>query len=39
MMAASALAYGVPELLGNPPVYETLRTRHEAAERVRAATT
>ena len=37
MMAASALAYAVPELLGNPPIYETLRGRDEAAERARAA--
>ena len=35
MMAASALAYAVPELLGNPPIYETLRGRDEAAERAR----
>ncbi len=36
MMAASALAYAVPELLGNPPIYETLRARDEAAERARS---
>ena len=39
MMAASAMAYAVPELLGNPPIYDTLRRRDEAAERARAQTT
>lgn len=32
MMAASVTAYAVPELLGNPPIYDTLRERDEIAE-------
>jgi CIC family chloride channel protein len=35
MMAASALAYAVPELVGNAPIYDTLRARDEAVERAR----
>ena len=37
MMAASVTAYAVPELLGNPPIYDTLRQRDEALERAQAA--
>jgi chloride channel protein, CIC family len=33
MMAASVTAYAVPELLGNPPIYESLRARDEAIEK------
>jgi len=33
MMAASITAYAVPELLGNPPIYESLREHDEATER------
>jgi CIC family chloride channel protein len=33
MMAASITAYAVPELLGNPPIYESLRRRDEEMER------
>ncbi|HEX4123169.1 MAG TPA: chloride channel protein, partial [Tepidisphaeraceae bacterium] len=33
MMAASITAYAVPELLGNPPVYDSLRERDEQKER------
>ncbi len=33
MMAASVTAYAVPELLGNPPIYESLRQRDEEIER------
>jgi CIC family chloride channel protein len=33
MMAASVTAYAVPELLGNPPIYDSLRERDEAKER------
>jgi CIC family chloride channel protein len=33
MMAASVTAYAVPELLGNPPIYDSLRDRDEAIER------
>lgn len=32
MMAAAIPAYAIPELLGNPPIYETLRERDEASE-------
>jgi CIC family chloride channel protein len=32
MMAASVTAYAVPELLGNPPIYDSLRDRDEATE-------
>jgi CIC family chloride channel protein len=32
MMAASVTAYAVPELLGNPPIYDSLRARDEATE-------
>jgi CIC family chloride channel protein len=35
MMAASLTAYAVPELLGNPPIYDTLRDRDERLERAR----
>ena len=33
MMAASVTAYAVPELLRNPPIYDSLRERDEAMER------
>jgi CIC family chloride channel protein len=33
MMAASVTAYAVPELLGNSPIYDSLRVRDEALER------
>jgi H+/Cl- antiporter ClcA len=33
MMAASVTAYAVPELLGNPPIYDSLRERDEKLER------
>jgi CIC family chloride channel protein len=33
MMVASVTAYAVPELLGNPPIYDSLRQRDEALER------
>jgi CIC family chloride channel protein len=33
MMAASITAYAVPELLGNPPIYDSLRERDVALER------
>jgi CIC family chloride channel protein len=33
MMVASATAYAVPELLGNPPIYDSLRERDEELER------
>jgi len=33
MMAASLTAYAVPELLRNPPIYESLRQRDEQIER------
>jgi CIC family chloride channel protein len=32
MMAASVTAYAIPELLGNAPIYESLRERDERAE-------
>jgi CIC family chloride channel protein len=32
MMAASITAYAVPEFLGNPPIYDSLRARDEATE-------
>lgn len=35
MMAASVTAYAVPELLGNAPIYESLRERDEELERGR----
>jgi len=34
MMAASITAYAVPELLGNPPIYDSLRERDERVERI-----
>jgi CIC family chloride channel protein len=37
MMAASVTAYAVPELLGNPPIYDSLRERDEAKERAQQA--
>lgn len=37
MMAASVTAYAVPELLGNPPIYDSLRQRDEMMERAAAA--
>jgi CIC family chloride channel protein len=33
MMAASVTAYAVPELWGNPPIYDSLRERDEAKEK------
>jgi CIC family chloride channel protein len=33
MMAASVTAYAIPELLGNPPIYDSLRERDETIER------
>jgi chloride channel protein, CIC family len=33
MMAASVTAYAIPELLGNAPIYDSLRQRDEAIER------
>ncbi len=33
MMAASLTAYAVPELLGNPPIYDSLRERDELKEK------
>ncbi len=33
MMAASVTSYAIPELLGNPPIYDSLRERDEAHER------
>jgi CIC family chloride channel protein len=38
MMAASITAYAVPELLGVPPIYESLRRRDEALERAAGRT-
>lgn len=35
MMAASLTAYAVPELLGNPPIYDSLRERDELKEKER----
>jgi chloride channel protein, CIC family len=35
MMAASLTAYAVPELLKNPPIYDSLRERDEKLERAR----
>jgi CIC family chloride channel protein len=32
MMAASVTAYAIPELLGNAPIYDSLRERDEAVE-------
>jgi chloride channel protein, CIC family len=37
MMAASITAYAIPELLGNPPIYESLRARDEAVEKAARA--
>lgn len=37
MMAASLVAFVVPELLGNRPIYDSLRRLDEATEAVRAA--
>lgn len=37
MMAASVTAYCVPELLGNPPIYDSLRKLDEASEDAAAA--
>jgi chloride channel protein, CIC family len=39
MMAASITAYAIPELLGNPPIYESLRQRDQAKEKARQITT
>jgi CIC family chloride channel protein len=36
MMAASVTAYAVPELLGNAPIYDSLRQRDEAIEHASA---
>jgi CIC family chloride channel protein len=33
MMAASVTAYAIPELMGNPPIYDSLRERDEIVER------
>ncbi len=33
MMAASITAYAIPELLGNPPIYDSLRQRDEEMEK------
>ena len=35
MMAASVMAYAVPELLKSPPIYDSLRERDEAVERAK----
>jgi CIC family chloride channel protein len=35
MMAASVTAYAVPELFGNPPIYDSLRRRDEVIENAR----
>jgi CIC family chloride channel protein len=35
MMAASVTAYAIPELLGNPPVYDSLMERDARAERIK----
>lgn len=37
MMAASVSAYAIPELFGNPPIYDSLRERDETLARQRAA--
>jgi CIC family chloride channel protein len=37
MMAASLTAYAVPELLGNAPIYDSLRERDERMERAQHA--
>jgi CIC family chloride channel protein len=39
MMAASVTAYAVPELLRNPPIYDSLRNRDEAIERAKGKKT
>lgn len=36
MMAASVTAYAIPELLGNPPIYDSLRERDERVEKAKA---
>jgi CIC family chloride channel protein len=33
MMAASVTAYAIPELLGNPAIYDSLRQRDEMMEK------
>jgi CIC family chloride channel protein len=33
MMAASIAAYAIPEILGNPPIYDSLRQRDEEIEK------
>jgi CIC family chloride channel protein len=38
MMAASVTAYAVPELWGNPPIYDSLRERDEAKEKAERLT-
>jgi CIC family chloride channel protein len=38
MMAASITAYAIPELLGNPPIYDSLRQRDEEMEKAGAST-
>lgn len=38
MMAASVTAYAVPELLRNPPIYDSLRHRDEQMERAQEIT-
>ncbi len=35
MMVASITAYAVPELLGNPPIYDSLRERDELLEKAK----
>ena len=37
MLAASVTAYAIPELLGNPPIYDSLRERDEVIEKIRNA--
>jgi CIC family chloride channel protein len=39
MMAASVTAYAIPELFGNPPIYESLRNRDEMMERTQQPAT
>jgi len=39
MMAASLTAYAIPELLGNPPIYDSLRERDEMMEKARQSPT
>jgi len=38
MMAASVTTYAVPELWGNPPIYDSLRERDEAKEKAERLT-